>query len=565
RVPAEAPEFVRRVLGMMIEGRGDDLPVSALPADGTFPTGTTKWEKRAIADEVPLWDDPLCIQCNKCALVCPHSAIRVNAFPESALAGAPEGFKTMVWKGRDLPAGTRYAIAVSPDDCTGCALCVEVCPAKDRKDPEHKALNMVPVGGVREREDRDFRFFLSLPKPDRATVDARTPKGSQLLEPLFEFSGACSGCGETPYVKLLTQLYGDRMVVANATGCSSIYGGNLPTTPWTTDAAGRGPAWSNSLFEDNAEFGLGMRLAFDSRRAFARRLLGGLAYAVGRELADRVLSAPENPDEAALKALRADVAALKAKLAGLDLTGAKDLLGLADDLTPRAVWIIGGDGWAYDIGFGGLDHVLHSGQNVKMLVLDTEVYSNTGGQASKATPRAAVAKFASDGKKTSRKDLALQAMTYGDVYVARIALGMSDAQTLKALREAQEYPGPALVIAFSHCIAHGYEMGCGLEHQKRLVESGYWPLLRFDPRRPARGEPALVLDSKPPKDFSAFEALTASEGRFKMLAGTHPDEAKRLLGEAEEDIKRSWHVLEELARPDDTPAAAAPAPGAKTP
>jgi pyruvate-ferredoxin/flavodoxin oxidoreductase len=547
-VPAHAPDFVQRVIGALIEGRGDLLPVSAVPADGTFPTGTARWEKRAVADEIPVWDEGLCIQCNKCALVCPHAAIRAKAFPEAALAGAPDGFKTLAWKGRELPAGTRYAIAVSPDDCTGCRLCVEVCPAKSKQDPARKSLNMVPVADARERESRDFSFFLDLPQPDRALVDAKSPKGSQLLEPLFEFSGACAGCGETPYLKMLSQLWGDRMVIANATGCSSIFGGNLPTTPWTTDKAGRGPAWSNSLFEDNAEFGLGMRLAFDARRARARDLLKTLAWMVGAEKAKAVLDAPERPDERALAALRADIAAVKAALAGRGEPEAKDLAAVIDDLVRRSVWIVGGDGWAYDIGFGGLDHVLRCGADVKMLVLDTEVYSNTGGQASKATPRAAVAKFAADGKKTARKDLALMAMSYGDVYVARVAFGASDAQTLKALHEAENYPGPALVIGYSHCIAHGYDMSGGLEHQKLAVESGYWPLMRFDPTRPARGEAALALDSRPPKGREVFEKLAAQEGRFKMLANAKPEEAERLLKLAEEDIDRAWRALDEIAK-----------------
>ncbi len=547
-VPAVAPDFVRRVIGALIEGRGDMLPVSAVPADGTFPTGTARWEKRAVAEEIPVWDEGLCIQCNKCALVCPHAAIRAKAFPEAALAGAPQGFKTLAWKGRELPAGSRYAIAVSPDDCTGCRLCVEVCPAKDKNDPARKSLNMVPVGEARDRESRDFSFFLGLPQPDRALVDARTPKGSQLLEPLFEFSGACAGCGETPYLKLLSQLWGDRMVIANATGCSSIFGGNLPTTPWTTNAAGRGPAWSNSLFEDNAEFGLGMRLAFDARRARARDLLKKMDWAVGTDLAAEVLAVSEHPGEKELALLRERVAEVKKRLSGREEPQAKDLAATLDDLVRRSVWIVGGDGWAYDIGFGGLDHVLRCGADVKMLVLDTEVYSNTGGQASKATPRAAVAKFAADGKKTSRKDLALMAMSYGDVYVARVAFGASDAQTLKALHEAENYPGPALVIAYSHCIAHGYEMSAGLEHQKLAVESGYWPLLRFDPARPARGEAALALDSKPPKGTELFETLVSREGRFKMLANAKPEEAKRLVGLAEEDIARAWRALDAIAK-----------------
>jgi pyruvate-ferredoxin/flavodoxin oxidoreductase len=544
-VPDEAPDFVKRVVGELIAGRGDDLPVSAVPADGTFPTGTTKWEKRAVAEDVPVWAEGLCIECSKCALVCPHAAIRAKAFPESALSGAPADFRHLAWKGRDLPAGTRYSIAVSPDDCTGCTLCVEVCPAKDPKTPGRKALNMVPVGPVRARETRDFGYFSALPPTDRTLVDLKSPKSSQLLEPLFEFSGACSGCGETPYLKMLSQICGDRLVIANATGCSSIYGGNLPTVPWTTNAEGRGPAWSNSLFEDNAEVGLGMRLALDARRDRARGLLKTLASQVGDELAGAILSV-SNPDEKALAGLRANISRLKEKLSALDSPGARDLSALADDLSRRSVWIVGGDGWAYDIGFGGLDHVLRGSADVKILVLDTEVYSNTGGQASKATPRAAVAKFAANGKQNARKDLGQIAIGCGGVYVAQVAFGAADAQTLRALNEAENYPGPAIVIAYSPCIAHGFEIGKGLDHQKLAVESGYWPLLRFDPTRPDRGEPALVLDSRPPSGMAAFERFAASETRFRA-PGTDPAEARRLLGLAEKDIEHVWKSLAEVA------------------
>jgi pyruvate-ferredoxin/flavodoxin oxidoreductase len=546
-VPSTENDFAHRVINALIEGRGDELPVSALPPDGEFPTGTARWEKRAVAEEVPVWAEALCIQCNKCALVCPHAAVRAKTFPAAALTGAPAAFRSMTWKGRELPEGSRYTIALSPDDCTGCRLCVEVCPAKDPAVAGRKALNMAPIASVRAREAEDFRFFLDLPQPDRALVDAKSPKGSQLLEPLFEFSGACAGCGETPYLKLLSQLYGDRLVIANATGCSSIFGGNLPTTPWTKNAQGRGPAWSNSLFEDNAEFGLGMRLAMDARRERARALLARRESAVGHGLAREILALTSR-DERELARLRELIADLKTELKGDSRPEARDLLACADDLTRRSVWIVGGDGWAYDIGFGGLDHVLRSGEDVKVLVLDTEVYSNTGGQASKATPRAAVAKFASDGKKTARKDLALLAMSYGDAYVARVAFGAGDAQALKALHEAEAYPGPAIVIAYSHCIAHGYDMAQGLDHQKLAVESGYWPLLRFDPTRPSRGEPALILDSKPPKGVAAFEKLTAGEDRFRMLADAKPEEAKRLIRLAEEDILRGWRDLEEISR-----------------
>ena len=546
-IPDDAPFFMRRVIGALIAGRGDDLPVSAVPADGTFPTGTAKWEKRAVAEEVPVWEEGLCIQCSKCALVCPHAAIRAKAFPESALAGAPANFRHLPWKSRDLPAGTRYSIALSPDDCTGCTLCVAVCPAKDPAAPGRKALNMAPVGAVREREARDFGVFAGLPRTDRTLVDLKSPKSSQLLEPLFEFSGACSGCGETPYLKMLSQLYGDRLVIANATGCSSIFGGNLPTTPWTTNAEGRGPAWSNSLFEDNAEFGLGMRLALDARRERARSLLKTLAPRVGEELAHDILSV-ERSDEKLLAGLRSNIASLKGKLAVLDAPDARDLLALADDLSRRSVWIVGGDGWAYDIGFGGLDHVLRGSADVKILVLDTEVYSNTGGQASKATPRAATAKFATNGKKTARKDLAQIAMACGNVYVAQVAFGAADAQTLRALNEAENYPGPAIVIAYSPCVAHGFDIAKGLEHQKLAVESGYWPLLRFDPTRPDRGEPALIIDSRPPSGSAAFERFIASEARFQPPAAADPVAARRLLGLAEGDITRVWKALAETAR-----------------
>ncbi|MFI5345568.1 MAG: pyruvate:ferredoxin (flavodoxin) oxidoreductase [Elusimicrobiota bacterium] len=546
-ISEDAPYFVRRVVAELIAGRGDDLPVSAVPADGTFPTATTKWEKRAVAEEVPVWEEGLCIQCSKCALVCPHAAIRAKAFPAEALAGAPADFRHSAWKGRDLPAGTHYAIALSPDDCTGCRLCVEVCPAKDPKTAGRKALNMAPVGAVREREARDYDVFAGLPRTDRTLVDMKSPKSAQLLEPLFEFSGACAGCGETPYLKMLSQLYGDRLVIANATGCSSIFGGNLPTTPWTTNDEGRGPAWSNSLFEDNAEFGLGMRLALDARRSRARGLLEALAPRVGAELSAEILAVGK-ADEKQLSALRANIVRLKGKLAALNSPEARDLLALADDLSRRSVWTVGGDGWAYDIGFGGLDHVLRGGADVKILVLNTEVYSNTGGQASKATPRSAVAKFASDGKKTMRKDLAQIAMACGGAYVAQVAFGSADAQTLRALTEAENYPGPAIVIAYSHCIAHGYDMGKGLDHQKLAVESGYWPLLRFDPTRPSRGEPALILDSRPPSGVAAFERFIGGEARFQSPAGSDPAEARRLLGLAEEDITQVWKELAEVAR-----------------
>ncbi len=551
-VPKEAPDFVQRVTAEIIAGRGDLLPVSAMPVDGSFPTGTARWEKRNIALEIPAWDEPWCIQCNKCAIVCPHAAIRVKAYPAEALDGAPEAFKSLEWKGHEFPAGTRYTVQVAPEDCTGCGMCVEVCPAKNKTEARFKAINMVPQPPLREQERLNLDFFLNLPEADRASVHLDTVKGSQLLEPLFEYSGACAGCGETPYLKLLTQLFGNRLVVANATGCSSIYGGNLPTTPWTADRTGCGPAWSNSLFEDNAEFGLGFRLSFDAQRAHASELVRSLSGRIGDVLARGLLEADQK-DEAGIAGQRARVADLKRILGGIDDPAARELLSVADGLVRRSVWIVGGDGWAYDIGFGGLDHVLSSGRDVNILVLDTEVYSNTGGQASKATPRAAVAKFAAAGKQLPRKDLAALAMSYGNVYVARIAMGASDSQTLKAFLEAEAYPGPSLIIAYSHCIAHGINMTLGMQQQKLAVESGYWPLVRFRPQDAARGESALHLDSKPPridlKDYAYRET------RYRVLALTHPEEAKRLLDLAREDVAERWKRLHAMAEAGPKPAA----------
>jgi pyruvate-ferredoxin/flavodoxin oxidoreductase len=543
-VPKEAPDFVQRVTAEIIAGRGDLLPVSAMPVDGSFPTGTARWEKRNIALEIPAWDEPWCIQCNKCAIVCPHAAIRVKAYPAETLAGAPPAFKSMEWKGHEFPAGTRYTVQVAPEDCTGCGMCVEVCPAKNKTESRRKAINMVPQAPLREQERLNLEFFLDLPEADRASVHLDTVKGSQLLEPLFEYSGACAGCGETPYLKLLTQLFGNRLVVANATGCSSIYGANLPTTPWTTDRAGRGPAWSNSLFEDNAEFGLGFRLSFDAQRLHALELVRRLAGRVGDVLAAGILEADQT-SEAGIAGQRERVAALKGILQESDDPDTRELLSVADGLVRRSVWIVGGDGWAYDIGYGGLDHVLSSGRDVNILVLDTEVYSNTGGQASKATPRAAVAKFAAAGKTLPRKDLAALAMSYGHVYVARIAMGASDSQTLKAFLEAEAYPGPSLIIAYSHCIAHGINMTLGMQQQKLAVECGYWPLMRFQPEDAARGQNALHLDSKPPRiDLKEY---AYRETRYRVLSLTHPEEAKRLLDLARKDVAERWERLQELA------------------
>jgi pyruvate-ferredoxin/flavodoxin oxidoreductase len=532
-------------------GRGDLLPVSALPVDGTYPTGTARWEKRNIALEIPAWDEDWCIQCNKCALVCPHTAIRVKAYPGDALADAPVSFKSMPWKGRDFPEGTRYTVQVAPEDCTGCGICVEICPAKNKTETRLKAINMVPQPAIKEQERGNLDFFLSLPEADRKRIDLGTVKGSQLLLPFFEYSGACAGCGETPYIKLLTQLFGDRMLIANATGCSSIYGGNLPTAPWCTDRDGRGPAWSNSLFEDNAEFGLGFRLSLDMKQGRARDLVRRLSGVLGESLATGLLEADQS-DEAGIAAQRERVRRLEERLAGFADPEARDLLAIADSLVRKSVWIVGGDGWAYDIGFGGLDHVLSSGRDVNILVLDTEVYSNTGGQASKATPRAAVAKFAEAGKQGPRKDLALLAMSYGHVYVAQVAMGASDAQTVKAILEAEAYPGPSIVIAYSHCIAHGINMTQGMQQQKLAVRSGHWPLLRYDPRRPDLGEHPLHLDSGPPQ--IKLKEYAYRETRYRMLSLTHPEEAKKLLDLAQRDIDEKWKRLQEMARPSREPA-----------
>jgi len=558
-VPPEAPEFVRKVTAELMAYRGDELPVSAFPQDGTFPTGTTKWEKRAIAQSVPKWEPSLCIQCCKCSLVCPHAAIRVKAYPESALARAPQAFASTAYKGKEFPPGTKFTVQIAPEDCTGCQMCAVNCPGKDKADPQRKALTMAPLAGVLEKEKENFKFFLGIPYPDRRNVAVATVKGSQMLEPLFEFSGACAGCGETPYVKLLTQLLGDRLIIGNATGCSSIYGGNLPTTPYTVNAQGRGPAWSNSLFEDNAEFGLGFRLALDQQREYAESLLKRYEARLGPDLVRNLRQARQD-DEGGIAAQRERVARLREKLASIDELPARDLGMLADALVRRSVWVVGGDGWAYDIGYGGLDHVLRSGRNVKVLVLDTEVYSNTGGQASKATPRAATARFAVDGKKTPRKDLALAALGYGNCYVARVAMGASDAQTVKAFVEAEQYDGPALVIAYSHCIAHGFslEEGKGLEHQKLAVDCGYWPLLRYNPALALQGHNPLQLDSKPGK--IPIEQYISSEQRYKVLRTTNPEEAKRLAKLAEEDVKASWKMLAGLANAFAPSGGSSPAP-----
>ncbi len=542
-VPGDAPEFVRAVTATMMAGRGDDLPVSALPVDGTYPSGTTAYEKRRISDVVADWDAESCIQCGTCSFVCPHSVIRSKFYDGDALAAAPDGFRSAPLNAAGLP-GSRYTLQVYVEDCTGCGLCVEACPVAPPEDPTRRAINLTPLAPVLEPERQNIAFFETLPVNDRSRVDFGTVRGTQFLQPLFEFSGACSGCGETPYLKVLTQLFGERLTVANATGCSSIYGGNLPTTPWTKNAQGRGPAWSNSLFEDNAEFGLGLRLAADLHTALARTRLQQLREEVGTELADSILEAGQ-VREFELTAQRERVAELLERLDELDGPVVADLRSVADHLLRRTVWIVGGDGWAYDIGSGGLDHVLASGRNVNVLVLDTEVYSNTGGQASKATPVGAVAKFAAAGKSMAKKDLALQAIAYGNVYVARVAMGADPHQTLTAFREAEAFDGPSLVIAYSHCIAHGIEMSKGLDQQYRAVASGHWPLVRYDPAVRSRGGNPFQLDS--PRPRIPLEDYIYNELRYRMLRNADPAEAERLLGLAQEAVDQRWQTYEEMA------------------
>src|SRR5512145_1957493 len=543
-VPSEAPEFVRNVLGQIIDANGDNIPVSAFPVDGTFPTGTTQWEKRNIALDIPVWESDLCIQCGKCVMVCPHAVIRHKVYDEKLVAKAPETFKHMPSKFKEFSAGYAYTVQVAPEDCTGCTLCVEVCPAKDKTQPSRKALNMAPQPALREQEAKNWDFFMSIPDLDRKLVNPATIKNSQLLRPLFEFSGACAGCGETPYVKLVSQLFGDRTIVANATGCSSIYGGNLPTTPWAIDAAGRGPAWSNSLFEDNAEFGLGMRLTLDKQNEFARELLALFEKELGKVLVDGLLTANQGTEQG-IADQRERVATLKEKLAKSKDARARELVSIADSLVKRSVWIMGGDGWAYDIGYGGLDHVLASGRNVNVLVLDTEVYSNTGGQASKATPRAAVAKFAMGGKGMPKKDLGLLAMSYGYVYVARVAMGANDQQTLRALIEAESYDGPSIVIAYSPCIAHGYDMAKSLEQAKLAVQSGHWPMYRYDPRLATQGQNPLVIESKEPS--IPISQYAYNETRYKMLTQMDEERAEQLMHEAQHDAKARWTLYQQMA------------------
>ena len=547
---AAAPDFVREVIGPMLERRGDALPVSALPCDGTWPVGTARWEKRNIADAVPVWETDLCVQCGKCVLVCPHAVIRAKVGAPEIFAAAPEGFRTA--PARDPAfAGQTFTIQVAAEDCTGCALCIEVCPARDRSEPKRKAINMAPQRPLREQARGHWDFFLQLSEVPRAELNLHKIGQQQLQQPLFEFSGACVGCGETPYLKLASQLFGDRMLIANATGCSSIYGGNLPTTPWSANAEGRGPAWSNSLFEDNAEFGYGMRVARDQQRQMALDLLERLAGQLEpAELPPPLAAAIRNADqgdEAGIVEQRQRVAELKARLAVMEQPEARQLLELADALVKTSVWLVGGDGWAYDIGFGGLDHVLASGRDVNALVLDTEVYSNTGGQASKSTPRGAVAKFAAAGKAAPKKDLGLMAMTYGTVYVASVAMGARDEHTIRAFLEAESYPGPSLIIAYSHCIAHGIDMAQGMAHQKLAVDSGRWLLYRYDPRRAERGEIPLQLDSPAPKR-SLKEAME-QENRFRMLRYSQPERARALVRQAQRELECRWATYRALSQP----------------
>jgi len=547
-VPEEAPDFVKEVTARMIEGKGDDLPVSMLPSDGTYPSATTRWEKRNIAQEVPVWDTDICIQCGKCVMACPHAVIRAKVFDPEFLEDAPETFKTADARWREFP-DKKYSLQVSVEDCTGCSLCVEVCPAKDKSQVGRKAINMEPQLPIREQEKKNWDFFLDLPEitpyPNGLPLKFNKTKEVQLLEPYFEFSSACAGCGETPYLRLMTQLFGDRTMVANATGCSSIYGGNLPVTPWATNKAGKGPSWSNSLFEDNAEFGLGMRLALDKQVEYARELVDRQRSVIGDELADHLLNADQS-DEDGISKQRDRVVELKKILNGRDDQDSVDLLGLADKLVRKSVWVVGGDGWAYDIGYGGLDHVLASGRNVNVLVLDTEVYSNTGGQASKATGLGAVAKFAAGGKPTPKKDLGMLAMSYGYIYVAQIAMGANENQTIKAMQEAEAFDGPSLIIAYSHCIAHGIDMAKGFEQQDLATKSGYWPLYRFDPRLKPEGKNPLQLDSRKPK--IPLKDYIYNENRYKILERSRPERAKKFLEEAQHQVHERWNMYEQMAK-----------------
>jgi len=551
-VPEEAPEFVRNVLGKMVAGYGDDLPVSAFPPDGTYPTATTQWERRNIALDVPVWEPDLCIQCGKCIMVCPHAVLRAKVYGEGDLKRAPSTFKSTGARWKELP-NKKYTLQLSIDDCTGCALCVEMCPAKDKSQVGRKAINMAPELPLRAQERKNWEFFKSLPDVVRGAESGdgglkfKQPKDVQLLTPFFEFSSACAGCGETPYLRLMSQLFGDRAIIGNATGCSSIYGGNQPTTPWTVNREGRGPSWNNSLFEDTAEFGFGIRLAVDKQREYGRELVARLREGIGSDLADELLRADQSSEEG-IFTQRRRVEELKAKLKASKDPAAKTLLAVADYLVKKSVWSIGGDGWAYDIGYGGLDHVIANTRDINLLVLDTEVYSNTGGQSSKSTPLGAVAKFAAGGKPVPKKHLGLLAVMYGHVYVAQVAMGANEGQTLRAFLEAESYDGPSLIIAYSHCIAHGIDMAKGMDQQKLAVDTGYWPLYRFDPRLKAQGKNPLQLDSKPPK--TPLQDYVYNENRYRMLVKSNPAVAAELLKRAEEAVQEHWSILERLAKSD---------------
>lgn len=553
-VAQEAPDFVRTTLAPMMAGLGDSLPVSALPEDGTFPVGTTQWEKRNLALDIPVWDTKVCIQCNKCALVCPHAAIRAKVAEPQFLQNAPTSLKHISYKGKEYNS-VEYLLQVAPEDCTGCGICVDVCPAKNKSETRLKAINMQPLAPLRDTERQNYAFFLNVPEAPRQTTKLTTVKGSQFLQPLFEYSGACAGCGETPYLKLVSQLYGDRLLIANATGCSSIYGGNLPTTPWSKNREGRGVAWANSLFEDNAEFGLGYRLTLNHFEHQAKDLCRRLQSQLGEQLVDRLLTAPQM-SEADIYEQRLRVHDLKNRLSKIDGAAAQDLLALADYLVKKSVWIVGGDGWAYDIGYGGLDHVLASGEKVNILVLDTEVYSNTGGQMSKATPRAAVAKFAASGKAVQKKDLGMLAVSYGSVYVAQVAMGADDAQTLKAFIEAEQFPGTSLIIAYSHCIAHGIDMQTGMRQHVAAVESGHWPLYRYNPLD-KDGQP-MKLDSRAPK--ISFKDYAQREARYRILESSHPERAKALFAQAQADIEARWRQYQTIASAGSSSTHDAPPP-----
>jgi pyruvate-ferredoxin/flavodoxin oxidoreductase len=542
-----APEFVKRVTGEIIAGRGDSLPVSVMPIDGTFPVGTAAFEKRNLALEIPVWETDLCTQCGKCAMVCPHAAIRSKIYPNELLDGAPDSFKHANMLGKDFPAGLSMSYQVAPEDCTGCTLCVDICPIRDKSNASRKALNMSPQPALLAQERENWDFFLNIPEYNRTLIKTNTIKGAMVLQPLFEFSGACVGCGETPYLKLASQLFGDRMVIANATGCSSIYGGNLPTTPWTKNAEGRGPAWNNSLFEDNAEFGLGIRVSIDKHAEQAAELLASLRESLDSDSVDAILNADQS-NEAGIHEQRERIVELKQALSKLDTPEAKNLIQLADSLCKKSVWIIGGDGWAYDIGYGGLDHVLASGRNVNILVLDTEVYSNTGGQTSKSTPLGAVAKFSAGGKPTAKKDLALLAMDYANVYVAHVAYAGKDMQTLNAFLEAEAHEGPSIIIAYSPCIAHGVDLSNNHRQQNLAVKSGHWPLFRFNPNKIKLGKNPMQLDSAEPS--ISYRDFVKTETRFSMLWQSHPEDAERFLAQAQKDVKNRYHYYKQLSELD---------------